>query len=30
LEVTKIHEVRSDEFVSHLPYFIPLRLKYFH
>jgi len=28
LKVTKIHEVLSDEFVSRLPYFIPLSLKY--
>jgi len=29
LEITKIHDVPSDEFVSRLPYFVPLRLKYF-
>jgi hypothetical protein len=29
-EVTKIHEFPSDEFVSRIPYLIPLRLKYFH
>ena len=29
LEVTNIHDVLSDEFVSRLPHFVPLRLKYF-